>query len=255
VRREAAQHGLIFQDRPPYYVLGTGRLSYAELRRLRRELKLGVGLDPDEVEGMPEPRLDALSDDRRPTTDDGSQYTQKIRLERDGRWSVVGGRWSVNSLACHVDIILPADQLAMATPGLAAWMTANPSTVFDIYLEIAGEPPAPEALRLWLAGLPYTPGYLDRVAVYAAEAPEPAHVRAGLRLWLVLPWVAQADPGDYVGVAGLIWRYELEAGQELPLGAWRSAGGAGVALAGADAEALRRARAWAEEHGRMIWAR
>src|SRR5690606_19714696 len=55
VRRQAGEYGITYQDRPPYYVLGTGRMPYAELRRLRRELKQGAGLDPDGVDGCPEP--------------------------------------------------------------------------------------------------------------------------------------------------------------------------------------------------------
>ncbi len=245
LRREAARHGITFQGRPPYYVLGTGRLPYAELRRLRRELKLGAGLDPDAVEGMPEPRADALA--------------AGVRQEAGGlisRARLVAGEPEddLRQMAVHVDIITPTNRLAQAAPTLASWMHANPSTVFDIYLEAAGEPPPPAALRAWRDGLPYAPGYLDRVAAYVAESPDPGHVRAGLRLWLVLPWVAQAEPGDYVGLAGLIWRYELGQGQELPLGAWRTAGGAGIALSGADDAALGAARAWAAEEGRMIWA-
>ncbi|MBX0327560.1 cobalamin-dependent protein, partial [Oscillochloris sp. ZM17-4] len=247
LRREAARHGLTFQGRPPYYVLGTSRLSYAELRRLRRELKLGAGLDPDEVEGVPAPRADALADGQ-PSTGYVSRITPRDIQVSEYRLSAIGYR-----LSSHVDLILPADQLAQMTPLLAGWMQANPSTVFDIYLEVAGEPPRPEVLRAWRDGLPYTPGYLDRVAAYANETPEPGHARAGLRIWLALPWVSQAEPGDYAGVAGVIWRYELGEGEALPLGAWRTAGGAGIALAGAGAGAIAAAREWAAAHGRVIW--
>lgn len=138
---------------------------------------------------------------------------------------------------------------------LAELMRANPSTVFDLYLEVGAEPPPPGGLRAWRDGLPYAPGYLDRVAVYAAEQPEPGHRRAGLRIWLLLPWQSQAEPGDYAGLAGVIWRYEAGPGEELPLGAWRVAGGAGVALGGAGPGQIAAARAWAAAHGRIIWAR
>ncbi|MEI7644301.1 MAG: radical SAM protein [Chloroflexales bacterium] len=256
VRREAAQRGMTFQDRPPYYVLGTDRLPYAELRRLRRELKLGAGIDPDAVEGVPGPRADALSGKRRATDDE--RYIRHLRIEGE----FVAERSSfVDSLATHVDVILPAERLAQAAPLLAGWVAANPSTLFDVYLEVADEPPGADALRGWRAGLPYTPGYLDRAAVYAADQPAPAHVRVSPRLWLVLPWVVQVEPDDYAGVAGVIWRYELEAGQVPPLGAWRTAGGAGVALSFADgwddvgrAAALANAEAWATEQGRRIFA-
>jgi hypothetical protein len=249
---------MAFQDRPPYYVLGTANLPYAELRRLRRELKLGAGLDPDAVEGMPGPRGEALAGGWRLEAGDGGQVGEgmiyTIRLS--------GGGDVIDPvlLASHVDLIFPAAQLSEAAPLLGEWIAANPSTVFDVYLEAAGEPPAAAELRAWREGLPYAPGYLDRVAAYAAEAPEPGHVRVSPRLWLVLPWVSQAEPGDYAGLAGVIWRYELDPGQELPLGAWRSAGGAGIALgfaAGWDAEGRRAvldlAEAWAAEQGRVIF--
>src|SRR5439155_14090701 len=38
VRAQAAEFGLVYQDRPPYYILATDRLGYDDLRRLRREL-------------------------------------------------------------------------------------------------------------------------------------------------------------------------------------------------------------------------
>src|SRR6266545_5371837 len=74
VRAQAAEFGLVYQDRPPYYVLATDRLDYGELRRLRHELKRGAGLDPDEIEGCPPPRLSALTttDHRPPTTGAGA---------------------------------------------------------------------------------------------------------------------------------------------------------------------------------------
>jgi radical SAM superfamily enzyme YgiQ (UPF0313 family) len=59
-RCQVDEYRLAHQDRPPYYILSTDRLSYAELRRLRRDLKLGAGIDPDAIEGCPPPRLDAL---------------------------------------------------------------------------------------------------------------------------------------------------------------------------------------------------
>ncbi len=284
VRREAARHGLIFQDRPPYYVLGTDRTPYAELRRLRRELKVGIGIDPDAREGMPGPRSDALAEGARVKEEGGMIVSVRLddeRLEiatgsfrlplsRSGRggWGVRAERQQTpyvksidpSRLATHVDITLPADHLVQTSPTLAGWIAANPSTLFDLYLEVVSEPPSTDLLRNWRADLPYIPGYLDRLAVYAADQPEPGHLRTSPRLWLVLPWVSQAEPDDYAGVAAIIWRYELEVGQELPLGAWRTAGGAGVALsfaAGWDAGdrqvALATAEAWAAEHGRLIF--
>ncbi len=266
VRREAAQYGLTFQDRPPYYVLGTGRLPYAELRRLRRELKLDAGFDPDAVEGMPGvrgqgsgvrgqgsgARLPAPGS-RLPAPGSG-KFISQVRLFDEGQEGVS------DRLAAHVDVFLPVAQLAQATALLAGWIVANPSTLFDVYLEVAGEPPGADELRGWRAGLPHTPGYLDRLGVYAADQPDPGYVRASPRLWLVLPWISQAEPNDYAGVAAVIWHYQLDSGQSLPLGAWRTAGGAGIALSFAEGwdDAGRRvvlstAEAWAAEYGRLLF--
>lgn len=235
VRREAARHGLVFQDRPPYFVLGTATLGYAELRALRRELKLGAGLDPDAVEGAPAPRPHALD---------------------AGPRGAGGG-----AAGSHVDLVVPAAELAARTPGIAAQIAASPATVVDLYLVCGLEAPAPAELRAWRAGLPFEPGYLDRAAVFAGAAPEPGHTRVSPRIFLVLPWASQAEPADYAGVAQVVWRFEAARGEPLPLGAWRAAGGAGVWLglpAGAPGEEraalLAEARGWAEAHGRALWA-
>jgi hypothetical protein len=250
-RRQVAEYGLVHQDRPPYYILATDRLAYAELRRLRRDLKLGAGLDPDEVEGCPPPRLDALAErqgdqetGRRGDGERGSQSLSSLLVSRSpclnrlwladadqAAWAAA--RASIGRLARHVDVVArwsDADTLAAL---LAPAIAANPTTLFDCYL-LAEAPPAPAELRAWRAALPYQPGYLDRVAVYRREAaPDPADDRVSPRLWLVLPWSAQADPDAYAAAAQLIWTYDLAPGEEPPLGAWAAAGGAGVWARGA----------------------
>jgi len=106
----------------------------------------------------------------------------------------------------------------------------NPSTLFDCHL-FADTPPEPGALRDWRAALPYQPGYLDRVAVYRRAAPEPGHERVSPRLWLVLPWIAQAAPEAYQGIAAIIWTYDMAVGEAPPFEAWAAAGGAGCGCA------------------------
>lgn len=257
-RREAAQYGMVFQARPPYYVLATDRLPYAELRRLRRELKATVGLDPDAVEGAPAPRPDAL---------DGERGRRAGLLERvvlgdgPGEASVTWLRGQSARLAAHVDLVLPAARLAELAPVAAAWIAANPSTVFDLYLHCAEAPPDPPTLRAWREALPFAPGYLDRVGVYGVPGRAPEALRLSPRLFLVLPWVAQVEPAAFAGLAQVIWRYAAPAGEPLPLGAWRAAGGAGVWLCldpgAAPAEraaTLAEAAAWAEAGEGTLWA-
>ena len=84
VRGQAREHGLLYQDRPPYYVLATDRLGYDDLRRLRRALKTGANHDPDEVEGCPPPRGGALRLGRPPTTDHRPPTTDR-RTTNDQR--------------------------------------------------------------------------------------------------------------------------------------------------------------------------
>ncbi|KPV49726.1 hypothetical protein SE17_30980, partial [Kouleothrix aurantiaca] len=243
-RQQAAEYALEYQARPPYYVLGTDRLPYAELRRLRTELKRGAGLDPDEIEGCPAPRPDALAGRA-----DGQPAITRIDLSGEtADWDAAV--CSVNRLARHVDVVARWADAVRLAEWLETAIAANPSTLFDCYLLAGMQPPAPAALREWRAALPFTPGYLDRVAVYRAEQPAPAYQRASPRLWLVLPWAAQAEPEAYHDAAELIWIYELAPGDEPPLRAWAAAGGAGVWARGASAPDLAR---WREASDVLLW--
>jgi radical SAM superfamily enzyme YgiQ (UPF0313 family) len=283
-RAEAQAYSLVYQDRPPYYVLATDRLDYAELRRLRRELKRGADLDPDEIEGCPLPRAGALrqpTNDQRPTTnDDEEARTENLNLELrtpnagldtwhpalDARHAPIDRLWlpgtdtadwraagsSIGRLASHVDVIARWDDAARLAELLARAIAENPATLFDCYLQ-ADTPPKPAELRAWRDALPFQPGYLDRVAVYRRAAPAPAHARVSPRLWLVLPWAAQADPADYADVAELIWEVELAADEAPPLGAWRVAGGAGVLVRGHIVTAEEQT-SWSKAIGGYIWS-
>ncbi len=258
-RSQADEYQLMHQDRPPYYILGTDRLSYAELRRLRRELKLGAGIDPDEVEGCPPPRLDALEivDCRLQINRINLQSTiynlqlvdRLCLLDMDAVvWDQTQN--TINRLAGHVDVVARWQDAGELANWLAEAIAANPATLFDCYL-LADAPPPPEDLRAWRDALPYAPGYLDRVAVYRREAPKPAHDRVSPRCFVVLPWTSQADPADYHGAAEVIWAYDLDAGDDPPLGAWAAAGGAGVWVRGRPAAEVAR---WREQTEVRLWA-
>ena len=225
VRQQAAQHKLRFQDRPPYYVLGTDRLSYADLRQLRHDLKHGSDLDPDGVEGLPPPRAMALV--RR------SAHTQQDVF--DQVWFVadepfIDTKEIAANLAHHVDVVLPCNDLDACTPAIGTWIDYNPHTIFDVYLLCDDAPPSPETLTQWRAALPYQPGYLDRVAVYLDPDPCHEHRRVSPRMFVVLPWMVPLDPETYRDVASLVWQFELNEGDAVPWGAWTAAGGAGVWL-------------------------
>lgn len=243
-RQQAADYALEYQTRPPYYVLGTDRLPYAELRRLRTELKRGAGLNPDEIEGCPAPRLDALAG----RADGKPAITRMDLASDDADWE--GAALAIGCLARHVDVVARWADAARLGAWLETAIAANPSTLFDCYLLADMQPPAPAALQAWRDTLPFTPGYLDRVAVYRAEQPVPDYQRASPRLWLMLPWAVQAEPEMHCGTAELIWIYDLAPGDEPPLRAWVAAGGAGVWARGASAPDVAR---WREASDVLLW--
>jgi hypothetical protein len=237
LRAEAARYGIVAQPRPPYFVLGTDRLAYGQLRAVRQALRLRSGIDPQLVEGLPAPHADALAADAARRWAPGDALTS----------------------ASHVDCVLASTQLAETDAALVAWITANPACLLDLYL--VGAPPPAAWLRRWRAGLPYTPGYLDGVAVYQSPEPAPTGVRVSPRLWLVVPWEHAVEPADYGDVAAIIWQVVVDA-PDLPLSAWRGAGGAGLLLtcggtldASAFAAAVAQAQAWAAALGVVIWVR
>jgi hypothetical protein len=255
VRRQAQQYGLRFQERPPYYILETGTLSFSDLRRLRRELKAGANLTPDVVEGMPEPRWNAL-------IRHADALVPDLPGIRDQLWLVPPQpieETIIARLASHVDVVLRAADAPAYTPILAAAITANPSTVFDFYM-FCEEAPDPPQLRQWRESLPFPAGYLDRVAIYQANEPAAGFQRISPRCFVLLPWTVAVEPADYHGIAEVIWRFELDDGDVLPLSAWNGAGGAGVCLSfTADCAPEYRGRVmaevvqWEKESGRRVW--
>ncbi|MEN9936725.1 MAG: hypothetical protein RLZZ387_3304 [Chloroflexota bacterium] len=251
VRAQAARHSIVYQDRPPYYVLATDRFSFAELRRLRRKLKIGAGLDPDAVDGCPEPHLDALSrsaearalsGERPGSSGEEANLITHVRLDSHADRDAA-------LLAAHVDIVAPWELVQRSTFILQRYAEANPSTLVDLYV-LCEDPPPPRELQQLRDSLPFQPGYLDRVAVYRRAQPEPPYERVSPRVFLVLPWTAQADPADYVGVAEIIWEYELAEGEEPPFGAWEAAGGAGVYVGGVSPKQV---AAWRPRTHMRLW--
>ncbi|HJZ48303.1 MAG TPA: radical SAM protein, partial [Roseiflexaceae bacterium] len=257
VRQQAGKYGLRFQERPPYYVLATDTLGFSDLRRLRRDLKVGANVPPDAVEGMPEPRRDALI--RR--ADSGALHPSN---SIDQLWLLAPQPDLVDEhvtkrLAAHVDVVLNGEDLPTYTPFLAAAITANPSTIFDMYIA-CHEAPDPTRLLGWRERLPFQPGYLDRVAVYHTDEPAKGYTRVSPRCFLLLPWTAAAEPAHFRDIADVVWRFELANGDPLPLNAWYGAGGAGICL---DFEAdctleyctqvLAAVQVWEQETGRRVW--
>jgi hypothetical protein len=222
VRQDAGQYVVSFQQRPPYYVLSTDRLSFEALRRLRAELRERAGIDPQLVEGCPPPRLNALAPGRAPGD---AALIERVDLLRAGEPDAA--LFPPGRLAAHIDLIASWEQLS-GTWGawLAAAIAANPSSLFDIY--IVGRPPAARELAAWRAGLPYQPGYLDRVAIFRRTTLEVPHDRVSPRMWLVPAWTSELDPDDYAGQAMVVWRYDMRDDLAAPVESWERAGGEGI---------------------------
>ncbi len=245
LRQQAHLYGLIYQPHPPYYILSTDRMTFAMLRELRHELKRQAGLEPDAVDGWPVPhrtalRANSVPDAVAPTAPADASLISQVWLQAPYTLPVL-------QLASHVDLVVSSPDLPALMTVLGAAMTANPSTLFDLYL-LYEIPPAPAVLQTWRDALPYHPGYLDALAVYQDE--QPVMHRASPRLWLVLPWTSQTEPAAYTRLAGIIWRYELVGDTPPPLGAWRVAGGAGVWVPGATPS---QASDWQAATGLQIW--
>jgi radical SAM superfamily enzyme YgiQ (UPF0313 family) len=254
-RRQVAEYGLVYQDRPPYYVLATDRLGYSDLRRLRRELKIGANVPPDVVEGMPEPRRNALIQ----RTTDAERIRDQLWLRALAPVSI--DEQVIHRLAAHVDVILSADDMATYTPLLAAAITANPSAIFDVYITCEEAPnPPPHVLQQWRETLPFQAGYLDRVAAYQEDESAHGFRRVSPRCFLVLPWIVAVEPANFRDIAEVIWRFELEDGDAVPLNAWYGAGGAGVCLdfmpgctPDYRAQVMAAVEPWEQETCRRVW--
>jgi radical SAM superfamily enzyme YgiQ (UPF0313 family) len=258
VRQQAAQYGLHFQRRPPYYVLGTSTFSFSDLRRLRRELKTGANVPPDAIEGMPEPRRAALVRCADRVASGVPDIIEQLWL-LDPK-PVPVDEQVINRLAAHVDVVLNADDMAIYTPILASAIRTNPSTIFDVYIFCKEAANLSQELIQWRETLPLQPGYLDRVAVYHTDTPIHDYTRVSPRCFLMLPWTVVIEPGDFRDIAEVIWRFELADGDAVPLNAWYGAGGTGVCLdfmpgctPDYRTQVMAGVEQWEQETGRRVW--
>ncbi|HSH77189.1 MAG TPA: cobalamin-dependent protein [Herpetosiphonaceae bacterium] len=258
VREHAARWALRYQDRPPYYVLGSDRLGYAQLRALRWELKERAGFDPREIEGMPE--LAGLhATHGRWSSEDAALFRPEIPrlvdyLHVDCRhgvdWDAAGAALA-GCVASRVTVYVRAFVAQVLRRFCRPIALANPTIVWDVLIE--GEPPPAHELREMRDEWPHETGYLDRIAVYTRPAPEPEWARATPRFVLLPRWGMDADPLRYEGLALLLWRFNGQPTQA-DLAAVPVRGGDGIVVEDARAtgtdESLRQ---WQTAHGLLLW--
>lgn len=257
VREQAATWQLRYQEQPPYYVLGTDRLSYQELRALRWELKERAGFDPREIEGMPEYAEFTAQHGRwssHNAHDSGNLPLLIDYLDVDCTdsiaWNTVGAALAdavASRITVHVLNYAPDVIRALCWP----IAEANPTILWDIIID--GDTPPPAELRMLHADWPHAIGYLDRVGVYRRPEPEPGWEKTTPRFVIIATWETALDPLRYEGIATLIWRLQNEP-TDAVLSTIAAYGGDGIILDPLYIEGnLARLTAWQEEHGLLIW--
>ncbi len=259
VRERAAEHRLVFQDRPPYYILANNELDWPTLRALRWELKEQAGFDPAAVEGMPEIVLDAAG-----LAAPAAPLAVVGRSEGAGGWitalaahCAAGADWPAlgaalaAELAAHVTLYLHGWDAAALHAVVAPLARANPTIYWDVVCMAA---PPPAELRALHDSWPHSIGYLDRVAVFRQREPAPAYAQVTPRWTVLAPWGVALDPLRYEGLAAVVW---LVTAEQLAanLASIERHGGAGLAIAGAGATPQLRERIaeWQTASGWPVW--
>ncbi len=214
-RHEARQLGLVYQPRPPYYVLKTPTLERAELFGLIQQAQDRFGL---EFDALPPPVLDF---------DESSERTDLLRIDLDdprrppapGRRALAFTLWLRSA-----DFARHGQEPARLARGLLA---DNPFTTLQVVLEPTGRAvPEPEWLEALFAALQEGPTYLDRF--YALQ---PGRAAGSRRLVVVLDGALRrtlAGWSDAVsGIATVAWRGASEEEMEAHEHAWPARAGCG----------------------------
>ncbi|GAC1643176.1 MAG: hypothetical protein NVS4B8_12980 [Herpetosiphon sp.] len=242
LRSKAGEFGIEYQDRPPYYVLRTAQMDFETLRALRWQLKEGVGIDPQDIEGMPLLQLeDDLEQDSVPI----------LRLVCDcSSAQAEAGADVVRQVGAHLTVFVRHWDAV----GFERWCRpiaeANRTTHWDVVIE--GVLPSPAVLRSLRRAWPHETGYLDRVAVFQQRSPTAAGEPVSPRWWLLIPWGTAGDPLAYEGIASLVWVMDGDrfASEHLKL---ERRGGTGLAIVDAEPAVREAIEDWNTQHGLLIW--
>jgi radical SAM superfamily enzyme YgiQ (UPF0313 family) len=201
-RQEAAQLGLTFQPRPPYYLLRTPSLGREELYELMHEAQ---ELFAVEFDALPPPVLDF--GDEAPV-----ERLLVVDLESAEHALSSGASWS-QALTLWLRASRFAGRSAQATELVSRVLDLNPFTTLQVVLEpeeeSAAEQLTPRFLQDLTAACQRNPTYLDRY--YALQ---PGATKGAKRLVVVLPLEWRDRLGlawiDDVGeLASLAWRGQV----------------------------------------------
>jgi hypothetical protein len=209
-RHEAAELGLVFQPRPPYYVLQTPTLDRTDLFGLMQEAQELFGL---EFDAQPPPLLDFGEAER--------ERAWRVDLDRPDQGAASPAQRRMQAFTLWLRSACFARRGPEIPRIIAEVLEANPFTTLQVVLEPTEEWTAAAIRRQLgtplleelLAACHVRPTYLDKY--YGLQ---PGRPNGAKRLIVLLPAELRAELGDWVEEVGssatLVWR--CAAGDHLP---------------------------------------
>jgi radical SAM superfamily enzyme YgiQ (UPF0313 family) len=202
-RQEAEQLGLIYQPRPPYYVLQTPTLRREEMFQLMQEAQDVFEMDWDP---LPRPELGKGQDAIGSSTGRGLSRFLDVDLDNSEMNASTEPRAQALTLWLRTADLHRHFQRAAGL--IEQLLSENPFTTLQLVVEPTGDAQAvrPADLGKLLAVCQSHPTYLDRF--YALQPGRPIGAK---RLVVVLPWKERERLGqrwcDAVGeIATMVWR-------------------------------------------------
>ncbi|MEI7554968.1 radical SAM protein [Candidatus Chlorohelix sp.] len=162
-------HGIEFQAEPPYFVLKTAELNFAQLCELRRETLQRKGDNPADIQGLPPHNPFAMCRIGTEFAINPANIPPIEHLELDLSQPVPE---ISRLLANEVTIWLHSGDIAKARQALAQLSAPNPTNVWHIFIE-SEQPLADIELLELKRSIHHKSGYLDRLAVFALGESNP----------------------------------------------------------------------------------
>ena len=201
-REEAADLGLVFQPRPPYYVLKTPNLERTDLFGLMQEAQDMFGI---EFDAQPRPVLDFSAGD--------ASRVWRVDLDREAQPAAPPVARRAQAFTMWLRSAHLGRQGRKAANLVQEVLEANPFTTLQVVLEPTGELTAdsvqselrPRSLGELLAVCQTNPTYLDKF--YALQPGRPSGAK---RIIVLLPLaLRERMPFDWVDAVGeaatLVW--------------------------------------------------
>lgn len=204
----AGQHGMKWQNEPPYFVLETSDLSFEQLCQLRRETLERKGDDPAEIQGLPQPSPFALSQpssEALQSVESNSKPIERVILDLNNLPNLAE---LARKLASEVTIWLKDGDMSQYEQVLVELSRPNPSNFWHIFVGTTTPLNSVEIIQLARA-VHHQTGYLDRLAVFALEQSDPEQflVSPSVKVYNLVKWQPQLE--EYA-TPQTIWQLELD---------------------------------------------